>query len=414
MTGGVRALAAALLAAVVVLLADGPARAAAPRPELSGAASAIVVDARTGEPILRKHPTERRAIASTTKIMTALLTLEHARPGDVYTAPAYDAGPAESKINLRKGERMRVDDLLQALLLESANDAAATLAQGVAGSTATFVDQMNRKAQRLGLNGTSYANPVGLDDPNNYSTAADLAKLATATLRNRRFAKIVNTPSAQLVSGARPRLVDNRNDLVARFPFVDGVKTGFTRQARNVLVGAARAHNGARVVSVVMGEPSESARDADTLALLRYGLGRFHRRLPLRRGRVAAKARVRYRDQHVFLGPARNVAVTVRRGQRVTRRIRRPKTVEGPLRKGRKVGSVTVLVDGRPVKRVGLVTLAEAPGAGPVRIVASVLGLPLTLLLLLAMVGGAAVGGMRLRAARDRRRREQRRSSRTA
>src|SRR5204862_6676501 len=109
----------------------------------------------------------RHAIASTTKLMTALLVLEHDNLSAVFTAPPYNALPAESKINLRAGERMRVRDLLTGLLLESANDAAVGLAVGTAGSRSQFVRMMNSRARSLGLSGTHYANPIGLDDPDN-------------------------------------------------------------------------------------------------------------------------------------------------------------------------------------------------------------------------------------------------------
>ena len=160
-----------------------------------------MVDARDGHVLWSSTPDQPRAIASTTKLMTALLVLERAKPGDVYTAPRYHAGPAESRIDLAPGERMTVADLLEALLLESANDAAATLAKGVSGSQERFVQAMNERARELGLDETSYANPVGLDDPSGYSTARDLAALAARLMRNHRFARIVDTPQARLESG---------------------------------------------------------------------------------------------------------------------------------------------------------------------------------------------------------------------
>src|SRR6185503_14102416 len=155
-------------------------------------------------------------------------------PRDVFTAPEYDAAPAESRINLRTGERMTVQDLLEALLLESANDAAVDLAENIAGSR-----------------------------------------------------------QATLESGSHQRLVQNRNDLVADYPWVDGVKTGYTQNAGNVLVGAGARGPGARVVTVVLGEPTEAARDADTLKLLRWGLGRFSRVRVLDRRRALASADIK-------------------------------------------------------------------------------------------------------------------------
>jgi serine-type D-Ala-D-Ala carboxypeptidase (penicillin-binding protein 5/6) len=388
-------------AAALVLLAlaalTGPARAAERPPSVPGAAAAIVVDGRDGDVMFRKDAAERRPIASATKLMTALLTLERARPREVFTAADYAAAPVESQIGLRPGERMQVRDLFEALLLESANDAAATLAEGVSGSVDVFVADMNERAAALGLEDTSYANPIGFDDPQAYSTASDLAALTLALLRRPRFARVVDMPQAELESGARPRTIDNRNVLVASHPFVSGVKTGHTLGAGYVLVGSAVGPGGARVISVVMGEPSEAARDAETLRLLRWGMERFHRVRVLDGRRPMARADIEHRDERAALVPARDTVLTLRDGERVRRRVRAPDQLEGPLPAGTRVGSVTVLVDGERVRRIPLLTAADVPGAGTLRVIVSVLGVPLTVLLVLAILLGAALAALRLR-----------------
>ena len=388
--------AAALLAAVVMAAAAAASAAPAP-PRVPTAEAAIVVDARDGTVMFAKRPDAERAIASTTKLMTALLALEEAEPDQVFAAPAYNAMPAESRINLRAGERMTVHDLLEALLLESANDAAVDLAENISGSRDAFVDEMNDRADDLGLEHTSYANPIGLDEPGNYSSARDLATLARTLLRNQRFARIVDMPSATLESGIRPRVVQNRNDLVAAYPWVDGVKTGYTLNAGNVLVGAAERRPGIRVVSVVLGEPTEAARDAETLALLRFGLRSFSTVRVLDRGRALARAGVEHRDETERLVPRRGVVLTVRDGQHLRRRLDAPDELDGPLEAGERVGSVTVLVDGRPVRRVALVTATAVPGAGTLRVLLSDLGVPLTLLIGLAILVAAVLTVLRLR-----------------
>jgi serine-type D-Ala-D-Ala carboxypeptidase (penicillin-binding protein 5/6) len=389
-----RVVSLAAVAALAALLAAAPAAHAQARPDLTSAAAAILIDAGDGTVLLQKDADERRSIASTTKLMTALLALERARPRERFVAPPYDALPVESKIDLRAGESMTVADLLEALLLESANDAAVTIAEGVSGTREAFVADMNERAAQLGLRATSYANPIGLDDPLNYSTARDLSALAAGLLRKPRFARIVDKPSAVLASGARTRVVDNRNTLVAEYPFVTGVKTGFTGQAGNVLVGSASG-KGAQVVSVVMGEPSEAQRDADTLALLRYGLAQFRRRRVLDEQRSVATAAIEYRDERARLVPAHGLNVTVRRGQRVRRQIAAPEELEGPIEAGERVGMVRVYRGGELIRRVPLVTAAEVPGAGALRVITSALGVPLTLLIL---IGVLAVAVLRLRA----------------
>jgi serine-type D-Ala-D-Ala carboxypeptidase (penicillin-binding protein 5/6) len=385
---------AALVAAVALVLAASPPPAAAQggeRPSVPGADAAIVVDGRDGDVMFAKDANQRQSIASTTKLMTALLTLERSRPREVFTAADYFAAPVESQIGLRTGERMTVRDLLVALLLESANDAAATLAEGISGSVDEFVADMNERAAELGLENTSYANPIGFDDPLNYSTPRDLAILTRELLSRPRFARVVDMPEAELGSGDRPRTIDNRNTLIATHPFVTGVKTGHTLGAGYVLVGSAKGPGSARVISVVMGEPSEAVRDADTLKLLRWGIDRFHRVRVLDDGRTMARADIEYFDERAALVPARDVVLTLRQGERVRRRVRAPAEVEGPLEAGARVGSVTVLVDGERVRRVALVTASDVPEAGTLRVLISVLGVPLTVLLVLAILLGAAL-----------------------
>ncbi len=384
----------AVALAVLAALAFGlPARAAAQKPpDVSTAAAAIVVDGRNGEVMFAKRPDERHAIASTTKLMTALLALERARPGDVFTAPEYNALPAESRINLRAGERMTVHDLLEALLLESANDAAAAIAENLSGSRDAFVAEMNVRAQELGLDDTSYANPIGLDDPANYSTARDLATLTRLLLKRPRFARVVDMPVAELESGSIPRVIDNRNTLIASTPWVTGVKTGHTTNAGYVLVGSAKGRGGAKVISVVLGEPSEPARDADTLELLAWGLKQFKRVQVLDPRRTLARADIRYyEDEQARLVPRRAAVVTVRRGERIRRRVRSREELEGPMPAGARAGAVSVFVDGQRVRRVALVTATEVPDAGTLRVLTSVLGVPLTLLLALAILLAAPI-----------------------
>ena len=392
--------AALLIILLLALLA--PAAALAGRgPDAGSAAAAIVVDGRNGDVMWAKRADERSSIASLTKLMTALLLLERANPRDVFTAPPYNAMPVESKIDLRTGERMTVRDMFEALMLESANDVAAAVAENISGSREAFVADMNTRAAELGLDDTSYANPIGFDDPDNYSTARDLAKLARILLAKKRFARVVDMPVAELESGDVPRVIDNRNTLIASTPWVTGVKTGHTLNAGYLLVGSARGRGGAEVISVVMGEPSEAARDEDTLRLLSWGLKQFRRVQVVNPRRALARADIRYfDDDSVRLVPRRGVVVTVRRGEELGRRVRSSEELEGPLPRGTRAGRVTVTVDGEPVRRVPLVTAADVPDAGTLRVLLSELGVPLTLSICLAILLGATVVLLRLRARR--------------
>ncbi len=398
-----RAVAAATATSIVLLLgllADS-ADARLPRPD-PRAKAAIVVDARSGEVLLDEGADERHQIASTTKLMTALLLLERARLDAVFRAPRYEADAVESQIGLKTGERMRVRDLLAALLLESANDAAATIAVNVSGSRRAFVRDMNARARALGLRSTRYQNPIGFDSTRNRSSARDLATLARVLLRDRTFAGIVDRRAARLRSGTRRRVVRNRNSLVLNEPFVAGVKTGHTLRAGFVLVGAAE-RRGARVVSVVLGAPSEAARDQSTLALLRWGLDQFRRVRVVRDGRPVTTLPVDGRDgERVGLETTKAVTVTVRRGRRTTLRVRAPEEVQGPLPAGRRVGSLEVRDGGRVLRTAPLVTAAAVGAPEPLAELRNQAALAALIGAALLALGGA--GLLRVRGRRSGRR----------
>jgi D-alanyl-D-alanine carboxypeptidase (penicillin-binding protein 5/6) len=354
---------AAVLVAVLALVAAPAARAADPPPPISGQ-SALVVEASTGDVIYSKKAGERRAIASATKLMTALLTLEEARPSEVLRAVRYSALPAESKINLQPGEKMTVADLLRGLLVESANDAAATLATRIGGSEAAFVRQMNARAQKLGLKNTHFANPIGLDQAGNYSTARDLVRL---TLRLRAFdffRRTVARERVTLKTGNRPRTLENRNTLV-RLPVVTGVKTGHTQQAGYVLIGSGRKR-GITLISAVLGAPSVAAREADTRKLYAWAFNRYQRVRAIPPGEVLARAPIKYRrgaELSLVVGDTMRRFV-IRRGQRLRRcGLRVPAEVSGPIARGDKLGEVDICKGKKKLATLPVVASADVPAA---------------------------------------------------
>jgi serine-type D-Ala-D-Ala carboxypeptidase (penicillin-binding protein 5/6) len=404
-----RSLAAALVVPIASLIvaAGAPAVARAAPPQVR-APSAILVEPATGDVVFQRMARDRRAIASTTKLMTALVARERTRLGATMRAVRYRASPIESQAGLRAGERLTVADLLRALLVASANDAAATLAERVAGSRAGFVRLMNRRARALGLRDTRFANPIGLDEAGNHSSASDLVKLALILRRDPFLRAVTDRPRVTLTSGARRRTLVNRNRLVRSVPAVNGVKTGRTQQAGYVLVGSA-TRDGVTVVSAVLGDPSESARDADTLALLRYGLRRYRRSTPVRAGRRVATARLRHREsERVDLVPTRTVTRTVRRGEPATIRVvGAPEELDGPLPARARVGTIEVRWRGRTVDRVALVTATVVAEAGFGQRLDDVLGRTVLVLGL----GAFALASLQLLLLRRRARR--RRSART-
>jgi D-alanyl-D-alanine carboxypeptidase (penicillin-binding protein 5/6) len=348
---GVALLAALLLASALLL---SSAAVAAERPKLHVLArSWALIDARTGE-VLTSHAAARKLpIASTTKLMTAWVAL-HELPIDkiVHAAP-YHAEYGESLMGLRDGERISVRDLLYGLVLRSGNDAAHALAIAAAGSQQRFVGQMNRYAAALGLSDTHYANPIGLDQRGNYSSAADLATLSQRLLQIPAFAKIVDSRSARLRSVRPPRRIATINELLRMAPWVTGIKTGHTWGAGYVLVGSGR-RKGVELISVAIGAPTDETRFSDNLELLEYGFSQYRRRQPIHRGQDLAGPSIRYSGGELPLRAARSLAVGVRRGQEIELKVRAPGEVEGPIRRGAVLGRASVFVDGR---RAGVVPL---------------------------------------------------------
>lgn len=279
-----------LVVAGLVLAAARPARAqeqvAVP---VIGAASAILVDAADGKVLWSHNPDERRAIASTTKVMTALVALEEADPTEPVTASARAEAvgaddPLVTELELVEGEQLTVEELLYGLMLPSGNDAAVALAEHVGGSIEGFARLMNDRARRLGAVDTNFVTPNGLDHPDAYSTAADLAVIARAAMDNETFARIVGTRRHEIGRPGEPgyRELVNRNELLGQLPGANGMKTGNTRMAGPSLVASA-ARAGESRIAVVLGSPEVFGESAE---LLEYGFAGFRRHFAARAGQV--------------------------------------------------------------------------------------------------------------------------------
>ncbi|MGB4781287.1 D-alanyl-D-alanine carboxypeptidase family protein [Candidatus Methylomirabilis sp.] len=243
-------------------------------PEQLSAASALLMDADTGAILFARHHMERRSPASTTKIMTALLILEEGRLSEKVVITGRAAAVTGTGLGLRRGQQVTLRDLLWAILIKSANDAALAAAEHVGGSEERFVARMNAKADSLGMEGTHFTNPHGLDNPDHYSTAYDLAILTRQALRNPTFARMVQTREAQLsiLTGRNGKVVKRKvirthNQLLDQFAGADGVKTGYTEQAGRCLVASA-TRGDHRLITVLL---NDSRRWTEAAALLEYG-----------------------------------------------------------------------------------------------------------------------------------------------
>ena len=338
-----RALGLGMAAALVA----APAVAASPAPAGLRPASALLLFERdTGTVLYARHANEQLQIASLTKLMTAYVTVERLPVGAVLTEQPYSATPGESLAHVPPGTRLGLTDLLRAMLLPSGNDVATSVAIDVGGSVAHFVSLMNWWASLLKLGRTGFTTPVGLDKPpGNHSTAFDLARLANVLMRD--------------------PLVDNRNDLLLHYDWVVGVKTGYTVNSGYCMVGAALL-GGVHVLSVVLGAPSVAARDADTLALLRYGLERYRRAVIARAGQLFARLAVAgHPRRRVRILAARGLALVLPRSVRLHAALLLPARLTGPLAAGAVVGRIVVREDGRVRARVRLVTASAVPAPPP-------------------------------------------------
>lgn len=218
------------------------------------ARSAITIEASTGISLYEKNADERLPMASTTKIMTALVALEHAQLSDIFTVSESAVAVDGSQLGLLAGDKISLSDLLHMLMLKSANDAAQVIAENISGSIAEFAQLMNQKAEQLGLTNTHFANPHGLPVDNHYTTARELALIAAEALRNETFAKIVSTEKKKL--DYHGLVIENSNRLLSAYAYTTGVKTGFTKAAGRCLVSSAQK-DGVTLINVTLNDGND-------------------------------------------------------------------------------------------------------------------------------------------------------------
>ena len=318
-------------------------------PRVGGRAYLVVSG--SGETLLQYRADARVPIASITKLMTVLVTREHTKLGDIVTVGKQAAETGESSINLEPGERLTVRELVEAALIQSANDAAVALAQYVGhGSVSAFVAMMNAKASELGLTETRFANPDGLDAAGHYSSARDVTRLAQVLMHDAFVRSVVR----QRVAHITGRTLHTWNDLLGSFPGLIGVKTGHTNRAGWSEVAAARGR-GVTIYVTLLGEPDRSVRNSDLAELLAWGLAQY-RVVPLvSTGRVYAAAQVPWGKRALGLVAARDIVHVARVGRPVTERVVTPIVVSLPVQKGDALGRVSVYDRGKLVARVPLV-----------------------------------------------------------
>ncbi|MCX8053120.1 MAG: D-alanyl-D-alanine carboxypeptidase [Armatimonadetes bacterium] len=322
-----------------------------PKPNVK-AASVVLMDVQSGQVLYAKNPHVRRPNASTTKIMTAILLIENCKMTEKIKASKKACETPYTSIHLKPGEEILARDLLMGMMVRSANDAAVAAAEHIAGSTAKFAAMMNRKAREIGCKNTHFITPNGLYAKGHYSTAYDLCLMARYAFRYPEFNEAVSTRKYFLNSrtiNKKDLAVFTRCKFLKDYPGADGAKSGYVKQAGYCLVGSA-TRDGWRLICAVL--KSDNA-GRDTAAVMDYGFAKFQPYLLARANTPCAAVDIKGGSSAtVAAAPVDDVRVIVpKTGARITTRIE-PASLEAPIRKGTKVGTLVASVNGSPAVRV--------------------------------------------------------------
>ena len=320
-------------------------------PVKAGAISAecaILIDAQTGRVLYEKQAEEKSLIASTTKIMTALVICEQTNVLDRVKIPKEAVGIEGSSMYLKEGEVLTVQELLYGLMLQSGNDAAVALAIYCGGTVEGFTELMNDKAHRLGMTQSHFANPNGLDSPGNYSTARDMAILTAYAMQNPIFAQTVSTKTITIGE----RCLRNHNKLLWQLEGANGVKTGYTKAAGRILISSV-TRMGRQLIAVTF-NASDDWQDHKTL--IEDGFSRFTVQQLVRQGQTLGQLELAGgQETSVDLIAAEDFSYSLAQGERVTISLPEAGFAYAPVAEGQEAGFAHILVDGTAVAKVPLV-----------------------------------------------------------
>jgi D-alanyl-D-alanine carboxypeptidase (penicillin-binding protein 5/6) len=318
--------------------------------------ASMLMDVRTGAVLSESNADARLPIASTTKIMTAIVIVEKGNLNDLVTVSKHAAETPDSPLTLLEGETVPLRDLLHAILMRSANDAAVAAAEHIAGSESKFVEMMNKEAAELGAVNTHFANPHGLDAPGHYSSARDLAIITRYALCHDAINRVLVSPPVVIDRSISKEnaLIPNRNQFLKEFDGADGVKTGYTSKAGHCFVGSA-TRRGWRLISVVLDSTDPTKQTAD---LLSWGFDNFRLVTVGRRDQVMGEARVDGGNPaSCGAALAGDLCVVVRR--RLAGRLKTKlecSDAKPPLDVGERIGKMVVMLDGKQIASSALVS----------------------------------------------------------
>lgn len=314
-----------------------------------------------GRLLWARRAQDRRAMASITKVMTAIVAIENSQPDDLVRVPNASVSVGESTSFLRAGERLPMSELLEALLVKSGNDAAIAIAMHVAGDEARFVRMMNDKAARLGLDRTHFANAHGLDEKDHYSSASDLSVLVRYAMTKPEIRRVVAERIAVIGTGERGDRVESTNLLLGDYVGANGVKTGWTSDAGFCVAGSAR-RGGIELQAVVLGTSSDLKRFREAKDLFDFGFAHFRWQQLASKGSVIGAAVVTdYLDVTVPAAVSEETSVTVfDLAGPIDRKVRMA-AVAAPVRAGERIGVATFTQAGQVIATVPLVAVKDVP-----------------------------------------------------
>ncbi|MFS0562025.1 D-alanyl-D-alanine carboxypeptidase family protein [Terribacillus sp. 179-K 1B1 HS] len=361
-----------LLIAFVISLGVVPPQAFAEKQEEETAKSSILIERDTGKVLAGENMEEELPPASMTKIMTMLLIMEEIDAGTLrydekVRASEYAASMGGSQIFLEPGEEMTVKDLLKGIAVASGNDASVALAEKIAGTEDAFVKKMNEKARELGLSHTKFQNATGLPAADHYSTAKDMALMARALLEHEEITEFTSIYEDYLRKDSDdPFWLVNTNKLVKFYPGVDGLKTGFTKEARYCLTATAKK-DGMRVVAVVMGAETPKQRNNEVSRLLDYGFNQYTIKQLYKQDQTVAKLdMLKARNKDVPVVTAEPVSLLVKKGEKLgelSTKVIYQSELSLPLKAGEQVGVLEVKADGKLISSTPVIMKEDLPKA---------------------------------------------------
>ncbi|WP_227011784.1 D-alanyl-D-alanine carboxypeptidase family protein [Paenibacillus lutimineralis] len=359
---------------IAALAEDGGARDNAEVLTLAeNARSAILIDADTGTVIYEKHSHEKLPPASITKIMTMLLTMEAIDEGrlkltDKVTTSEHASSMGGSQIFLEVGEEMTVDDLLKGVAMASGNDASVALAEKIGGSEQGFIKLMNERAQELGLKDTHFANCNGLPVADHYSSAHDIAMMSRELLKYEGITKYTGSYQDYLRKDSpKPFWLVNTNKLVRFYSGADGLKTGYTSEAKFCLAATAK-RDGMRLIAVVLGEPNTKTRNSEVSAMFDYAFSQYALQPIYKSGEVIGKVKVQKGEAaQLELTASKTMSVLVKKGSKlenITQKLVVPEKIAAPVKEGQLIGQLLIVQDGRTLAEFDLNAATAIKKAG--------------------------------------------------